>query len=526
MVPSIDPDLWALRRIALHVGFFLAAGYLLKSIFDLRRATEPRPLPRSKWSARIPVALVILLFAGALVHQATWQLTGASRPNFIAFMQLHDRRALNPAHRIQRGRIFDHRGEVLAYSKEILGEVYRLYPGGPAFAHVVGYSHPWFGAAGIESVATVLLNGGAPAGVSGWGNLGRRLLTQDKRPRGQDLTLTLDAELQKMAYRMLEGRRGAIVLLRPEDGAIRTLVSAPAFDPNQLSPNVFRDIDPGTPLLNRATQGLYPPGSAFKIVLAALALESGFSGSLDCPADGFTTSKRYRKIRDHEYYRAKKSGSTWRGHGTIDLRTALARSSNVFFAQLGVGYGHDAFYAITERMKLNGRIIIEESLYGTWSMDTGTVPRPDRADRYGLAQMSIGQGAILVTPAHMAVIAASIANRGVAVKPRLIEAGAPEPLGYFMSESTALRLSTMLREVVTNGTAHGIDDSRLPIAGKTGTAENPQGASHSWFVGFAPAHRPKLAVAVLVEHGGYGSAVAAPIARDLLLGAAELGLLQ
>jgi penicillin-binding protein A len=95
-----------------------------------------------------------------------------------------------------------------------------------------------------------------------------------------------------------------------------------------------------------------------------------------------------------------------------------------------------------------------------------------------------------------------------------------------MSESTALRLSAMLREVVTNGTARGIDDSRLAIAGKTGTAENPQGASHSWFVGFAPAHRPKLAVAVLVEHGGYGSTVAAPLARDLLLRAAELGLLQ
>jgi peptidoglycan glycosyltransferase len=159
-------------------------------------------------------------------------------------------------------------------------------------------------------------------------------------------------------------------------------------------------------------------------------------------------------------------------------------------------------------------------------MQTGQVPPPDRADLYGLAQMSIGQGALLVTPAHMALITASIANRGLAVRPRLIEADPPEPLGRFMSEPTAVRLAGMLRKVVTNGTARGIDSPRLAVAGKTGTAENPQGASHSWFVGFAPAHRPKLAVAVLVEHGGYGSSTAMPIARDLLLKASELGLLE
>jgi penicillin-binding protein A len=523
---QVNPDLWPPIRQALHIGFFLVVAYLLKSVFDLRKATEPRHLPRPKWSVRIPLALLGLLFIGTLVHQATWQLTGASRPQFIAFMQLHDRRALNPAHRIQRGRILDHRGVVLARSEELLGQVYRLYPGGAAFTHVVGYTHPWFGAAGMESVATVRLNGGAPDGIIDWGKLGRQLLTQDKRPRGRDLTLTLDAELQRAAFRLLDGHQGAIVLLRPEDGAIRALVSTPSYDPNRLAPALFQDKDPGAPLLNRATEGLYPPGSVFKIVLAALALEAGFTGTLDCPPDGFTTSGRYRKIRDHEYYSAGKDGSAWRGHGRIDLATALARSSNVFFAQLGVGYGHDAFYKIAERMHLDGRILIAQSPYGTWSMQTGRVPPPDRADLYGLAQMSIGQGPLLVTPAHMALITASIANRGLAVRPRLIEADPAEPLGRFMSEPTAVRLAGMLRKVVTNGTARGIDSPRLAIAGKTGTAENPQGASHSWFVGFAPAHRPKLAVAVLVEHGGYGSATAMPIARDLLFKASELGLLE
>jgi peptidoglycan glycosyltransferase len=523
---SLDPDLWPLIRLALHVGFFLAAAYLLHSIFNLRGATEPRHLPRAKWSVQIPIVLLIMLFTGALLYQATWQLTGASRPKFIAFMQLHDRRELNPAHRILRGGILDHRGEVLAYSEEILGQVYRLYPDGPAFAHVVGYSHPMFGAAGMESVATVRLNGGAPDGIAGWSTLGRQLVTNEKRPRGQDLMLTLDAELQRMAFRLLDGHRGAIVLLRPDDGAIRTLVSSPSYDPNRITPALFQETGPGAALLNRATQGLYPPGSAFKIVVAAMALEAGFSGTLDCPADGFTTSARYRKIRDHEYYTTRNVGSTWQGHGRIDLTTALARSSNVFFAKLGVGFGHDAFYAITDQMHFNRRIILQESPYGDWLMGTGDTPRLDASDQYGLAQMSIGQGAALVTPSHMALITAAIANRGLAVRPRIVEAEGPRPLAYFMGQSTADRLSAMMRRVVTNGTARGIDGPQLAIAGKTGTAENPHGGPHSWFVGFAPADRPKLAVAILVEHGGYGSAKAAPIAKSLLLKAAELGLLE
>ncbi|WP_296810149.1 penicillin-binding transpeptidase domain-containing protein [Thiocapsa sp.] len=526
MTTHLDPELWSLIRVALHVGFFLAAAYLLRSMLDARWTTELRHLPRPKWSARVPIVLLTLLFTGILVYQATWQLIGTSRPQFIAFMQLHDRRELNPAHRIQRGRILDHRGEVLAYSEEILGQVYRLYPDGPAFAHVVGYSHPWFGAAGMESVANVRLNGGAPNGFGDWGKLGRQLVTQDKRPRGQDLTLTLDAELQRMAFGLLEGQRGAIVILRPDDGAIRTLVSTPSYDPNRISSALFQDSGPGAALLNRATQGLYPPGSTFKILLAALALEQGFSGALECPADGFTTSARYRKIRDHEYYAAKERGSAWAGHGRLDLATAFARSSNVFFAQLGVHYGHHAFDVMTERMQLNRRIILHETPYGSWSMRTGEIPRLDASDRYGLAQMAIGQGAALVTPAHMALIAGAVGNRGLAVRPRLIETDEPAPLGYFMSTSVAERLSAMLRQVVVSGTGRGIETHRLAIAGKTGTAENPHGAAHSWFVGFAPADRPQLAVAVLVEHGGYGSTTAAPMARDLLLRSLDLGLIE
>ncbi|MBK1716288.1 peptidoglycan glycosyltransferase [Thiocystis violacea] len=522
----LDPRLWPSTRLVLHVAFFLAVFFLLKQLFDLLDLARLKHLARPKGSYRIPMILLTLLFGALLIHQATWQLAGIYRPQFIGFMQLHDRREFNPAHWIQRGRLLDHRGEVLAYSEESQGRVYRRYPDGPVFAPVVGYTQPRFGATGMEAVATAHLNGGEPASLNDWGELGRQLVTRDKRPRGKDLVLTLDADLQRLAVERLAGQRGAVVILSPTDGAVRVLASVPSYDPNRIGAELFLDAEAGTSLLNRATQGLYPPGSVFKIAVAALALERGFSGTLDCPADGFTTSERYRKIRDHEYYEARRSGTSWRGHGRIGLAQAMARSSNVFFAQLGVQQGRDAFQTLADQIHLNRRISLHESPYGRFGLITGELPSLAKTDRHGLAQISIGQGRVLVTPAYMAMLVAAVGNQGVAMRPRLIAREPAEPFARFMSASTASQLAPMLRLVVTEGTARGIDTPRLRIAGKTGTAENAQGDAHSWFVGYAPADRPTLAVAVLVEHGGYGSLVAAPIARDLLLRAQETGLIH
>jgi peptidoglycan glycosyltransferase len=522
----VDSDAWPVLRIGLQAAFFATILYILKMIVDFRGPTELRHLGRPGRSYRIPFVGLTVLFACVLVYQGTWQLTGLFRPEFLAFMQTYDRRQFNPAHRIQRGRILDHRGEVLAYSQRHGDEVYRLYPYGPVFAHVVGYSDPKFGATGMEAAANVHLNGGVAESLPAWGELGRQLLTREKAPKGQDLALTLDAKLQLLAVQQLGSKRGAVVLLRPADGAIRVLANTPAFDPNRITPGLFRTSYPGAPLLNRATQGLYPPGSTFKILTAALALDEGFSGTLHCPADGYTTSSHYRKIRDHEYYDARKAGKTWKGHGDLDLATALAESSNVFFAQIGVKYGHDAFARNLKRFLFNRRIGLHDSPSGSWTMNTGRVPEIKTSDKYGLAQASVGQGKILTTPAHMALIAAAVANRGVAIRPRLVASAPAVQLARFMPAATAGKLVRMMRKAVADGTGKGIEVEELAIAGKTGTAQNPQGASHSWFVGFAPAERPALAVAVMVEHGGYGSQTAAPIARDLLAKAHELGMLR
>ncbi len=510
---------WPALRLVLHLAFFVAAGIILWRALT-RLGDVGTGWGRFSW----PMLAVALVFLGVLVYQGSWQLTGLFRPQFLAFMQSHDRREFNPAHRILRGRILDRHGTVLALSQEQGEQVDRFYPFGPAFAHTVGYSDPRFGAIGAEAAANAQLNGATPETLASWGELGRQLLTKDKHPRGQDLTLTLDAELQLLALDLLGDRHGAAVLLRPRDGAVLVLANNPAFDPNRLTPDLFRGPTPGTPLLNRATQGLYPPGSVFKVVLAAAAIESGFSGTLHCPAEGYTTSRRYPPIRDHDFYTARKGGRVWSGYGSLDLSTALAESSNVFFAQLGVRLGHDAFARAGERFQFDRQVRLYPGTDRYGNLRTGRLPRLATKDQYGLAQASIGQGRVLATPGHLATIAAAVANLGRAMRPRLLAQDPPELLGEYMTPETSVRLARMMRKVVTAGTGRGIDGPGPAIAGKTGTAENPRGAAHSWFIGFAPADDPELAVAVLVEHGGYGSAAAAPIARDLLVRGLELGV--
>ena len=526
---------WGVLRAGLHIAFLLVLIYLLKQMFDLRAVVGLRHLAKPRAGFNLAVIGIGLLFVGVLGYQASWQLSGTARQPFVAFMQSHDRRQFNPAHWIERGRILDHRGQVLAESRVVRSrtgngtdgeQVQRVYPYGPGFAHVVGYADPRFGTSGMEAAGNVSLNGGSPENWLEWGELGRQLVTRDKRAKGRDLVLTLDADLQSLAYQLLGGRPGAVVMLVPSDGAVRVLTSSPSFDPNQVDAELFRGHDPDARLLNRATAGLYPPGSTFKVVLAAQTLDAGQEPVLQCPADGFTTSRRYPKIRDHEYYSARRSGQTWRGFGRIGLSKALSKSSNVYFAQLGVQGGHAAFHQTLDRFVFNSRVVLTDSLSSRQFMRTGRVPRIAKSDQYGLAQASIGQGKVLTTPAHMALITAAIANRGVAMRPRLTAAEPPQALARFMTVNTAARLSSMMRGVVTDGTARGIEVPELAIAGKTGTAQNPLGEAHSWFIGFAPADRPALAIAVMVEHAGYGSAVAAPIAQQLLLLAQERGLMH
>ena len=515
-----DPA-WARFAVVLRVGFMLC---LARVLWLLWRAGKGGPAAPLRFQAGY-FALLVAPFLGVLAYQASWQLAGFARPKFVRFMQLYDRRQFNPARTASRGKILDARGRILAYSVEMEGKSVRQYPHGAAFAHAIGYSDPFHGFAGVEGAANTTLAGGVYETREEWEQLGRDLLAGKAQARGGDVRLTLDIDLQRAAYDALAGRPGAVVAIEPATGGILVMTSSPSYDPNHLHGGLFAD-DPSARVLNRAAQGVYPPGSTFKAVVAAAAIRKGTTGPLDCPAEGFTTSSRYPKIRDHEYYEARKSGGSWGGYGRLDLPTAFAKSSNVYFAQLGVKVGVPVLRETARGFGFGELFTIYEGSNRTLGFNVSSIPDLAPSDQYGLAQISIGQGRLVVSPAQMALVCAAVANHGQLMRPRLDAARPPMPWRPALSRDQAGAVGVLMRRVITSGTGRPLASLPFPCAGKTGTAENPRGAAHAWFIGFAPYEHPRVAVAVIVENGGYGSSAALPVARAVFERAAATGRLE
>jgi penicillin-binding protein 2 len=424
----------------------------------------------------------------------------------------------------------------------VLADAVRHYPHGQLAAHVLGYvreigprelgdaEHADYqptdliGKAGVEKVAERVLrgaDGGHQVEVDARGRRVRTLGTVPPRP-GDDVRLTLDLELQRVAEQGLGGRPGAAVALDPWTGEILALASSPSYDPNlfigALSAADWRRLSgPDHPQQDRATTALYPPGSLFKIITAAAALEADETSVNDwfqCTGVFHIGSWRLR---------------CWKrdGHGDINFTQGFGRSCNVMFAALGRRVGPEKLAAMARRFGLGrptGVDLPDDS--------AGLVPTPEwKQERRkqpwypgDTCQMAVGQGDCLITPLQMAQVVAAVANGGKLMRPHVIlemagEAGPREPV---IASDVGLRTSTLeaIREgmkavVAPGGTAARIATDRYAIAGKSGTAQATGGAPHAWFAGFAPADDPKLAVAVIVEHGGNGSEVAAPIARRI-----------
>jgi peptidoglycan glycosyltransferase len=467
---------------------------------------------RSGRGVRLALFLIVVAFVAVFAYQATWQLAGFGRKQFVAFMERYDPRPSTAVRKITRGRIFDSQGRVLAVSDPSAAGA-RRYPFGAALAHVVGYRHPLYGITGVENAADALISGYMIDSREDLERVGRNAM-REQRDVGTNLVLTLDAELQQFAYSLMTNRPGAIVALDPHDGSIRLLVTSPSFDPNEFQSDLNRAT--GLPLLNRALHGRYPPGSTFKLATAALAIEKRVRPELFCGADGYLAPGARRPIRDHEYYEYEKKGLTWSGFGTIDLSTAFAKSSNSYFSQAGVLAGVDAFNTFTERLWINARVPIYEGPSGAVVSQRGNIPVLGRGERRELAQLSIGQGRLLVTPLHLAMLTAAVAEDGQLWRPRLLETEAPFRLPAPMRPETARRVRAIMRDAVRTGTGRGADIPGLEVCGKTGTAQNPGGDDHAWFACLAPASNPQLALVVLVENAGYGSRSALPIAAAIL----------
>jgi peptidoglycan glycosyltransferase len=386
----------------------------------------------------------------------------------------------------------------------------RIYPLGSALAHTVGYASTRYGTSGLEDAFDRILS--PPRRAADPFAAAVEIATgAHAAPRGDDVVTTLDLDVQRALVAALAPyARAAGVVLDPRSGAVLAMASLPSFDPNALDAQ-FRTLaaDPRSPLLDRATSGLYPPGSTFKIVTAADALDAGVVNRDTTFDDDGGLHVGTFTVRNDEEERT----------GRQTLSGAFALSSNVDFARIALELGVERWFAYAERWQL-GR-----STEFDLPVVDDHLPARAEVSPSVLAQLGFGQASLLVTPLRMALIGATIANAGTLPRPFLVReiaqrraplATRPETLGTPISASTADTVRDLMVAVVTRGTGTAAALSGVTVAGKTGTATNPQGKSHAWFVAFAPAQAPRVAIAVVIENVGYGGTFAAPVAKRVL----------
>lgn len=471
---------------------------------------------------KVSYGLLRVMVAGALfavlAYQATWQISGYTKADFVKFMRRYNKRPNAAEIQLSRGPILDRRGMVLA--APVPGDMWgRRYPLGEAAVHPIGYYHAKFGITAVERVCDSVLSGFSSDKNDDL--FGKNIFTQ-RAEAGGTVTLTLDDRLQQKAYELLDGNKGAVVVMLPRSGALLALVSSPGFDP--LNPAVAIADEENSPAFNRAVQGRYPPGSTFKILIAGAALEKGLSLTFFCPGFGYIAGPNTPPIRDSEYYAYERKGAVWPGWGRMNMREAMTHSSNVYFSQLGVACGADAFNSVIARARINEPLMYLKGPSGALESTCGNVPKISK--KRTIAQLAIGQGEVLVTPLHVACFTAAVANGGALMRPRLMQAEKREKLADLFMPKTADQIKSMLRDVVLYGTGKAANIPELEVCGKTGTAQTSEGEDHAWFTCFAPRKHPNIVVTVLIEHGGYGAKSALPVARALLEEADRLGYVR
>lgn len=407
---------------------------------------------------------------------------------------------------VQRGAFLDRNGQILVYSEKEKETNERFYRYDSLYSHVIGYSLREYGKSGLELMFNnELLNISEHTALDEFKNL---VLPTSV---GNNLKLTIDHGLQEKTHSLLKDKKGAIIVMNPKNGEIYSMVSMPDFNVSNLDENwKWIAENEEKPFINRVTQGMYIPGSTFKIVSAVAALEN-LHLNLDYTCKGVT------KIDGKDFL-------DYRGqvHGRISLKDALAKSCNTYFAEKAISLGQDKLGQVSERFMINQEIEFD------LPVKKSSFPYKKAQGKTDLAAAAIGQGKVLVTPLNMAMITSAIANNGQMVRPilvkevinrhdKVIERFETEIITQSISSSTANQVKEMMLEAVETGTGTNAKSKEFKIAGKTGTAENPSGKSHSWFTGFAPYEDPQFVVTVLIEEAGAtGGQVAAPIAREIL----------
>ncbi|HHT64326.1 MAG: peptidoglycan D,D-transpeptidase FtsI family protein [Bacillota bacterium] len=467
---------------------------------------------KQKQNKRIIHVLVLMsfLFLTLIIYLTYFELF--IKDNIIS--SSYNRRLWEREDKIVRGEIFDRKGVSLAHNEIVGNEQERVYPFGPLYSHVIGYNSTTYGKSLLEAKYNdQLLNINPLNPVTDL----RDKLT-GSRSFGNNLYLTIDHKLEKRASELMGRRNGAVVALHPQTGEILALVSKPDFNPAESSlEERWHELieSEENPLLPRATQGLYVPGSTFKAAVSLMAVDKGLDNKTYEDTGSIIIDGK--KIENH----GKKA------YGTLDLENALAVSSNTVFARIGVELGEENLNDLARQLGLGKKISFDIPL-STSRFDYKNMGKTDQA------AVGIGQGKILVTPLHMALITGGIANNGVVMKPYLVDRVVTangfilkdrEPGEFFRlaDPDTAKRVKEMMKGVVDKGTGKNAKISGVSVAGKTGTAQNEltaqgENKEHAWFIGFAPVENPQIAVSVILEYSGStGGGQAAPIARELMV---------
>ena len=408
--------------------------------------------------------------------------------------------------RVVRGAIQSSDGQVLAQTNVYEdGTEERVYPYENIFAHVVGYDSN--GKSGLESEANFQLLTSNQFFLDQMKNELR-----GSKNMGDTVVSTLNASLQATAYNALGDRRGAVVAIEPSTGKILVEVSKPDFDPNTIAENWDRLVsdENNSSLLNRATNGAYPPGSTFKVIMALDYFRS--KGSFE----GYSYLCQGSITLD-EHTISCYNGTV---HGQEDFYSAFASSCNCAFADMGSNMGAASMRKTAEELLFNKKLPLPSYKKSSFTLEKNS-PVPL------IMQTAIGQGNTLVSPMHMALITSAIANGGVLMKPYLIDqvkssdgevikTTEPEVYKKLMTTNEANLLGKLMKKVVESGTASALSGRGYTAAGKTGSAEfDENGSSHSWFIGYSNVDNPDIAVAVIVENGGTGSQAAVPIAGEI-----------
>lgn len=417
------------------------------------------------------------------------------------------------ADRVIRGSIVDRKGNILAETEEGPdGKQNRSYPYGAAFAQVVGYSYPSSGSSGLEAVENFELLTSNAFFVEKLANE-----FKNKKNKGDTVVTTLDANLQQAAYQAMGDNKGAVVVMEPGTGKILCMVSTPSYDPNSVVANweALNGDTAQSPLLNRATQGQYAPGSIFKVV---------------------TALEYMREHSDYANYRYNCSGSITAdgatihcfdstAHGQEDLRSSFANSCNSSFANIGLSLNKTAYRKTAEDLLFN------KNLPSVLDYSKSSFKINEKSSGPDMMMTAMGQGETVVSPYHMALITSAVANGGMLMEPYLVEKvtnysgseirkNVPKSYKRLMTSDEAAQLKDYMKAVVDEGTATMLRGQSYTVAGKTGTAEYSMvdgNKTHSWFIGFTNVDNPELVISVIIEgYDGNAGGKAVPIAKQIL----------